>query len=480
MKYFHSLIITGFLIPFLPLSAETELTETPDVALADPREEASLTSLDEELSLLDEEFEEFKEELYSLENDLQKQEKPSVLILEKFLNAEKSQEEAIALEDENDVFNTLAPEIDDHNQISAKSELPAIEKTEIQQQTLESNLAREENGIQEEMIDEFLFSVDESNPVLDSKLLSGIEITQPMKELAIDASKQSSIEKTNGEQETAVEPVTLMTAESLGKSPVIERTDLTKESKAPHLQSSFSEQRLAKDTPIILNVQGTSRVEELLPSNDDAIVVDIQQAFAGSPIIYSLLLAMSVVAAGIWLYSILSLRYSARVSHSLIKNLRNKLNSNNFEEALSLCEEKNHLLCKMIVSGIHSRRHGLPVMIEAMKAEGKRSSITFWQKIGLLNDIAIIAPMLGLLGTVLGMFYAFYDVNRSIESISTLFDGLGISVGTTVAGLVVAILALIFHSTAKYRLVRALALVENEAQRVATLIDDRTSIYKGS
>jgi len=97
----------------------------------------------------------------------------------------------------------------------------------------------------------------------------------------------------------------------------------------------------------------------------------------------------------------------------------------------------------------------------------------------MLNDIAIIAPMIGLLGTVLGMFYAFYDVNRSIESISTLFDGLGVSVGTTVAGLLVAIVALILHSTAKYRLVQALAQVENNAQKVATLIDDRTSISKG-
>ncbi len=86
--------------------------------------------------------------------------------------------------------------------------------------------------------------------------------------------------------------------------------------------------------------------------------------------------------------------------------------------------------------------------------------------------------MLGLLGTVLGMFYAFYDINRSIESISTLFDGLGVSVGTTVAGLSVAILALILHSTAKYRLVRTLAHIENEAQSLATLIDDRISVSK--
>jgi biopolymer transport protein ExbB len=110
-------------------------------------------------------------------------------------------------------------------------------------------------------------------------------------------------------------------------------------------------------------------------------------------------------------------------------------------------------------------------MTETMRAEGKRSTVKFWQKLALLNDIAIIAPMLGLLGTVLGMFYAFYDVNRSLTSISALFDGLGISVGTTLAGLMVALLALMLHSFARYRLVKRLATIENEVHQFATLID---------
>ncbi len=81
--------------------------------------------------------------------------------------------------------------------------------------------------------------------------------------------------------------------------------------------------------------------------------------------------------------------------------------------------------------------------------------------------------MLGLLGTVLGMFYAFYDLNRSMESVSLLFDGLGISVGTTVAGLIVAIVAMVLYAISKYRLVRILASVETEAQTFASLIDAR-------
>jgi biopolymer transport protein ExbB len=234
-----------------------------------------------------------------------------------------------------------------------------------------------------------------------------------------------------------------------------------------------------QDEPADLDVQRASAMEEVFPMQAGTIAVDLQQAFSASPVIYSFLLGMSIFAVCIWLYFAVSMRTSARFSGTLLKEVKTKLNNNQFEETLSLCEKHNTLFCKMVSSGIQSRRHGLPIMIEAMKAEGKRSTISFWQKLGLLSDIAIIAPMLGLLGTVLGMFYAFYNVNRSIESISVLFDGLGVSVGTTVAGLIVAILALILHSTAKYRLVRTLAHVENEAQTVAVLIDDRTSILKG-
>jgi biopolymer transport protein ExbB len=112
-------------------------------------------------------------------------------------------------------------------------------------------------------------------------------------------------------------------------------------------------------------------------------------------------------------------------------------------------------------------------MIDAMKSEGKRTSASLWQRLSLLNDVVLIAPMLGLLGTVIGMFYAFYDVNRSIESINALFDGLGIAVGTTVVGLIVAILAMVFYTTLKYQLVRTISRVENEALVLFPLIDSQ-------
>jgi biopolymer transport protein ExbB len=137
---------------------------------------------------------------------------------------------------------------------------------------------------------------------------------------------------------------------------------------------------------------------------------------------------------------------------------------------LNYCKKKPSLLASLVHVGIQTRNFGPQVMVDTMKAEGKRISTPLWQRLSLLNDIAIISPMIGLLGTVIGMFYAFYDVNRTAESINTLFDGLGVAVGTTVFGLVVAILAMLFSTSLKYRLIKTMSRLENESLNLSTLI----------
>ncbi len=237
----------------------------------------------------------------------------------------------------------------------------------------------------------------------------------------------------------------------------------------------------SSDSGIILGNQETAAAESAVLEPEDVtttsekatsgIVIDFGKVFAGSPTIYSFLILLSMSSFFIWLYTTLSLRTSRLLPKNTLKILREKLTNKQYPEALNICETNNSLIFKMLASGLSSRNQGSNIMMEAVSSEGKRATGTHWQKIGLLNDIAIIAPMLGLLGTVLGMFYAFYDVNRSVEGISAFFDGLGISVGTTVGGLLVAILAMVFHSLTKYKLVKQLNLIENEAKTLTHLID---------
>lgn len=198
--------------------------------------------------------------------------------------------------------------------------------------------------------------------------------------------------------------------------------------------------------------------------------IDLTKVFTASPMIYTFLSLLSVAALSIWLYSLFTFRAKEIMPEPFLKEIRTLLESEHFDHAKSYCEKETNVLASLISAGLTTRKLGPQVMIDSMKSEGKRASAPFWQRLSLLNDIAIVAPMLGLLGTVIGMFYAFYDVNRSIESINALFDGLGIAVGTTVMGLVVAILCMIFVTTLKYRIVKTLSQVENEALVLSALI----------
>ena len=195
--------------------------------------------------------------------------------------------------------------------------------------------------------------------------------------------------------------------------------------------------------------------------------INMSEVFAGAPFIYSILFLLSLSALTLWIYHLLMTRKMELMPKEFASSVEGHLANGNWQEALALCRKENNLLAVLITASIAARHEGSQAMIERMQTEGKRATSYFWQRLSLLNDIALLAPMIGLLGTVLGMFYAFYDVNRSVESMYALFDGLGISVATTVAGLIVAIMALFFHSSLKYRLVRQFGIVEAKAQQIA-------------
>ena len=201
--------------------------------------------------------------------------------------------------------------------------------------------------------------------------------------------------------------------------------------------------------------------------------LDLFQVFRASPLIYSILLGLSFFSFVIWFYSFFTVRQASVIPNDFTQHIRGLLLEKQFDAALLSCQKAKHFTGSVLAAGLRSREHGHQVMFEAMESEGKRCGVTLWQRISLINDVAIISPMLGLLGTVLGLFYAFYDVNRTPDTLAAIFDGLGIAVGTTVAGLIVAILAMIFSATLKFRIVRVLNTLENETLALGNLIEKR-------
>ncbi|MCP5470222.1 MAG: MotA/TolQ/ExbB proton channel family protein [Chlamydiales bacterium] len=204
---------------------------------------------------------------------------------------------------------------------------------------------------------------------------------------------------------------------------------------------------------------------------EETTKLDLGAVFRASPIIYTVMIALSLFSFVIWLYSFWTLRLNTMMPPLFLMRMREELKNKQYDVAHTNCLSERHCTASILACAIASRNHGHQVMVEAMQTEGKRCGVSLWQRISLLNDVAIIAPMLGLLGTVLGLFTAFYDVNRSPDTLASIFDGLGIAVGTTVAGLIVAIFAMIFYATLKFRIIHLLNTIENETLSLGNLIE---------
>lgn len=224
--------------------------------------------------------------------------------------------------------------------------------------------------------------------------------------------------------------------------------------------------------PLSTNKISHPHEEKTSTNSNYTSTIDLSQVFSSSPFIYSLLLGMSCISITLCLYVILRIREQNIKCSRFSEKVREKFLSHNSSEIQKLCSKENNWLSKIVLSGLNGKKHGIQATLESMRSEGKRATLSAWQQLGILQDIAIMAPMLGLLGTVIGLFYAFYDLNRSLNSLSHLLDGLGISVGTTVAGIGVAIISMILHSIAKFRLLRSLAKIEMQASSLAYLIED--------
>lgn len=213
--------------------------------------------------------------------------------------------------------------------------------------------------------------------------------------------------------------------------------------------------------PLFTSFTPAGAIEAAKPPSP--VTLDLKAVFESCPIIYSILILLSIGATVIWLYSLFTIKMDTLMPKDFMHTLRAYLTEKQYDEALDYCRREGNFASQLIFSGLSSRNYGPQAVIEAIRTECRRLGGSMWQKISLLNDIAVIAPMLGLLGTVLGLFFAFYDITSATENISSIFDGLGIAIGTTVLGLIVAIMAIVFYTILKYRIASILASIENES-----------------
>ncbi len=141
-----------------------------------------------------------------------------------------------------------------------------------------------------------------------------------------------------------------------------------------------------------------------------------------------------------------------------------------------LCrKENNTIISKIVLAGLERRNPLDDSAREAMENTARAELTNLWQNINYLSDIVAVAPLLGLLGTVLGMIQAFHAVPLQSASVKTTLLAAGISKAMvcTASGLIVAIPALIAYSYFRGQVQQVTNMIEIYSTDIIKAIQNR-------
>jgi len=196
----------------------------------------------------------------------------------------------------------------------------------------------------------------------------------------------------------------------------------------------------------------------------------LYQLFMFSPIINGMILGLSVLSLMLFLFFLLTINARAMVPADFVDEVIKLSIRRKYEAVGDLCRAHRRVFIASIIQRCaENAGKGHSVIMDMIDSEGKRRADVVWNRISYLADVANVTPMLGLLGTVIGMMKAFFTARfQTLDaSADVLTEGIAQAMTTTMFGLVAAIIALIFYSITKSRATRVLAEVEAAVHAVA-------------
>lgn len=136
------------------------------------------------------------------------------------------------------------------------------------------------------------------------------------------------------------------------------------------------------------------------------------------------------------------IRRSSRVPDNFMNNIRDFILNGNIESARTVCKTTNSPIARMIEKGINRIGRPLADIEKSIENVGKLEVAKMEKNLNFLGIIAGIAPMLGFIGTILGVIRIFYNISLAgtIE-VKYVSDGLYEKMVSSAAGLIVGIIA---------------------------------------
>ena len=191
------------------------------------------------------------------------------------------------------------------------------------------------------------------------------------------------------------------------------------------------------------------------------------------------LAALSVLGLALIVYYTLVLRARTIAPAAQALRLRELLKERRGREARELCAQQPTALAAVTAAGLDFLKENPSVkegmLKEIMESEGARQAGRMQNMIHYLLDLSAVAPMVGLLGTVIGMLKAFNNVAFDLAKARPmeLAGGVAQALITTIAGLIVAIPAMMAYSWFRGRVIKLTGQLEEASTDLLAILENK-------
>jgi biopolymer transport protein ExbB len=166
----------------------------------------------------------------------------------------------------------------------------------------------------------------------------------------------------------------------------------------------------------------------------------------GGPVMWPLLIC-SVLAVAIIVERLINLKPSKVVPDDEVEHLRSLIDGGLLEQAEDYCERRPGPMTNIVAAALEARRESPEGIRQVVEDQGRQEIPHLQRYLGVLGTVASVSPLLGLLGTVLGMIEVFRVVSaQGIGQAESLAGGISQAMITTATGLTIAIPALVAYN----------------------------------
>ncbi len=183
-------------------------------------------------------------------------------------------------------------------------------------------------------------------------------------------------------------------------------------------------------------------------------------------IIMSSIIAMAIIGERLW-----SLQQKKIIPKNLVAHVWHKVKNKQMDSSELRSLREDSALGRMLAAGLSNINSDREVMKEAIEDVGRHEAHKLERFLNTLGTIAAITPLLGLLGTVLGMIEVFSAITSDgLGNAASLADGIRQALFTTAGGMSVAIPALIAYRYLRGKVEGLIVYMEQEALKLIEVI----------